>query len=109
MAEGDLKVHGKEYDPNDLTFREEREVRTLVKQLNDGADVDFEDVPFGDILPALCYVLRRRDDPEFSMEQALDLKYREVVVGAEEGKTPRPTRPGSSSKKPKPGASGPQK
>lgn len=105
MADGDLRIGGVEYDPQDLTLREERDVRKLIRDLVEDPDVDFESLPLGDVLPALCFVLRRRDDPDFTIEDALDLKQRDVLVDGETEKETRPTRRGASGKK-TPGASG---
>ncbi len=114
MAEtGDLHIHGKVYDSNDMTFREERDVRKIVRDLAEDPDVDFETLPLGDILPAIVLVLHRRDNPDYTLDEALELKQRDVLVGEEtgngNGKKVPPTRRGGTSKKSTPAASGPPK
>lgn len=54
-----------------------------------------EDAPKGRILRAFAYVLRRRVDPEFTREQARELRFMSVRLtwGAAE---PDPTEPPSS-------------
>jgi hypothetical protein len=105
--EGDLIIEGTRYDSNDLTFGEEREVRALVREMVGQDDPDFDALPLGDVLPALCAVLRKRDDPEYKLEDALKLKQRDVLVGDED--TGPPTQPGGSSSKPTRARSGSRK
>lgn len=95
--EGDLRINGKVYDSEDMTFREEREVRQIVREHLLPKDMTEDDLTIGDILPAVVYVLHRRDNPDFTLDEALDLKPRDVAV--EEAEEPRPTRRGSSAPK----------
>jgi hypothetical protein len=100
--QGDLRICGKVYDSNDMTFREEREVRAIVREhLVPDPDVDFEDMAMGDILPAFCLVLRRRDDPEFTLDDALELKQRDVLIADDEQGNGAAPPTGASTVKPK--------
>lgn len=105
--EGNLLICGQVYDPEDMTFREERHVRDTIKELTGEDHIIEDDLHLGDLFVATAYVLRRRDDPEFTIDQALDLKRSEIVVGADTKKAP-PTRRGSSVNK-TPAISGSQK
>lgn len=92
MEEGDLRINGKVYDPNTMTFREQREVRRLVREeLFDGEMIADDDLKLPDLLPAMATVLVRRDNPTFQLEEALDLVPNDIVVTADDAKTP-PTR-----------------
>lgn len=75
------------YEWEDLSFREQREVRKLTKSILDDPD----DVGIMDVLPAFVTVIVKRDDPEFSIEQALDLK--EGDLEPPEKPTPRARKP----------------
>ena len=102
--DGDLRINGKVYDSNDLTFREERELRQIVRDHLIPPGVDEDDLTLGDILPATIYILHRRDNPDFTLEEALDLKPRDVLFEGEV--EARPTPRGSSGRKKTPASSG---
>ncbi len=114
---GDLLVKGKVYDSNDMTFREEREVRDVLRGLLGVDTLDDDQLSLADIFPAACLVLRRRDEPEFTLDEALDLKRTDVLIeeAEEEAKKPNsrsgPTKPSarSSPAKRTPESSGPPK
>lgn len=94
--QGDLRVNGHVFDPEDMTFREQHQMRSLVKEMMDDPDVDFEQLALSDLLPAMVTVFMRREDPKYTLDAALDLKFRDVYV-AEDDKPP-PTSRGSSRK-----------
>ena len=75
-----LKIEGKEYDADDLTLDEMSEVEQLA------GDVAFSDLNFGysKVLKALAYVMRRRDQPDVTMEEIGKLKMLELLAGEEE-------------------------
>lgn len=106
----DLRVNGNLYDSNDMTFAEEREVRRVVReQLVGDPDVDFTKVDLGDVIVATAYVMHRRDNPEFSLKDALNLKQSEVLITDEDESGPPTQRGSSRAKKSTPAASGSQK
>jgi len=85
--EGDFLVAGQVYDPNTLTFREQREMRRIVhEELYAGEKVSDDDLSLADTLPALAVVLRRRDNPGYSLDEALDLAANDVMLTAEAAK-----------------------
>ena len=75
-----LKIEGKEYDADDLTLDEMAEVEELA------GDVAFSDLNFGSskTLKALAFVMRRRDQPDVTMDQIGGLKMLELLAGEEE-------------------------
>lgn len=67
-----LWLDGKPYTVDDLTFREQRKLRDLIRELAPGEDV--ESASEADFIPAFIAVIKQRDDPGFSVEQALDFR-----------------------------------
>lgn len=107
--EGDLRVNGTDYDPNTLTFREQREMRRIIREeLYAGQKVDEEDLSLADTFPAMIVVFTRRDGPGLSLDEALDMSPNDVIVTGEmaaENGGPPPTATGrvpvASAKRPK--------
>lgn len=94
-------IDGKPYTADDLTFREQRELRTQVRALLGDPAADLDDAAVMDFIPAIVYVVKRRDDPEFTMDQALDMEFGDVL------REPDPTK--SRAKKPPRETAGPPK
>jgi hypothetical protein len=78
--DGMIYIEGQAYSPDDLTFREQREMRQIYRDLMDDPAADLADASNMDFLPVLAFMIRRRDNPEYTLEQALDLKITELVV-----------------------------
>ena len=77
-----IEVDGVEVDMDDFSFREQREVRRLVYEeiaLDRDKDKPWEGQLFNDIYPAIVCVYMRRADAAYTLDQALDLKARDVV------------------------------
>lgn len=70
MAE--IHVDGLAVSEDDLTFREQRAMRELIRQIAPQNDLD--QAGDADILPALICVIKQRTDPAFTIEQALDFR-----------------------------------
>lgn len=86
-------VDGTEYTGDDLTFREQRQLRDWVREIEDDPDLEMEDAPQRAFYPALLTVIKRRDNPAYSVETALDLKLGDLVVPRAKGKAgARPTQ-----------------
>lgn len=98
--QGDLRVDGKVFDPEDMTFREQQQMRQLVKDMVGDPEVDFDTLTLSELLPAMVTVFMRRDDPSYAMDTALDLRMRDIYVDAddEEPKKAPPTSRGSAKK-----------
>lgn len=101
MEEGDLRIGGTVYDPNTMTFREQREAKRIIRdELFDGAMPDADELVTADTMPALALVLVRRDNPDYTLDEALDLVQHEVLVTAEMVEAERKRPPTSAAKKP---------
>jgi len=77
-----IEIDGVEVDMEDFTFREQREVRRLVYEevtLERDRDKPWEQQMFSDIYPAILCVYMRRAKPSASLDEALDLKARDVI------------------------------
>src|SRR3712207_5494549 len=72
-----LWVNGERFTLDDLTYREQREMRTITAQL--APDGDVEAASEIDLIPAMVTVIRRRTEPDFTVEQALELKPTQLV------------------------------
>lgn len=85
--EGDFLIDGQVYDPNTLTFREQREMRRIVHdELYQGEKVSDDDLSLADTLPALAVVLVRRSNASYTLDEALDLVPGDVMLTAEKAK-----------------------
>lgn len=84
-VEYDVVIDGEKLSEDwadDLSFREQREFRDTVRELigDSKADVDIENLAIVDWLPALVYMRRKRKDPEYTLEQALEGKPTDFLV-----------------------------
>jgi hypothetical protein len=76
----------------DLTFREQIKLRTFIRDLSGDPSLQVTDAMIVEFLPALVAVIKQRTDHSYQLEQALDLKYADVVG-------PRPTEPAAKAPK----------
>lgn len=83
VTDGGLYIDGDFHSLATLSFREQREMRDQIKHLAPDGDVDAAGEM--DILPALIYVVKRRTDPAFTIEQALDAKLADLTPPAANG------------------------
>lgn len=67
-----IYIDGTLYTVDDLSFREQRAMREMVRELAPEGDVELATT--ADALPAFLCVVKRRTDPEFTIDQALDAK-----------------------------------
>ena len=81
-----LHVKGKSLDPDDLTYKEKRNVRRLVRKLWDeevDGDFDWNMIADDDVIPPTIAVFWHRDRPDDSLddllEEAQTLKPSEVM------------------------------
>lgn len=74
MADDDsaLWIEGQAYTTDDLTFREQRQLRDFIREL--APDGDPDEASEADIIPAFICVVKRRETPEFTLDQAQDFK-----------------------------------
>lgn len=93
---GPFRIDGQDVSLTSLTFREQRQLRRLVRDLSDDADVMPAEAPLMDFLPALVAVVRARTDdrsPDELLEEALELNFGDVIPD-DQGE--RPTKRSSS-------------
>ena len=77
-----IEVDGVEVDMEDFSFREQREVRRLVYEeiaLERDREKPWEEQMFNDIYPAIVCVYMRRQNGGYTLDQALDMKARDVI------------------------------
>jgi hypothetical protein len=86
-----IEIDGKEYSADDLTFGEQREFRAMVRELSEDPTITLGEAQLMDFLPALVWVIVKRDKPDFSIEDALEQKYADVFK-PETGKRPTKAR-----------------
>ncbi len=93
--EEEVVVDGTVVDLDDFTFREQRELKRVIRDdiLQDSdLEIDLDNLSMADFMPAAVYVFMKRDKPDFTLDEALDLKFRDIV--REKAKTNgRPTKP----------------
>jgi hypothetical protein len=81
--DGSIAVDGRFWTIEDLTWRERRELRDLVREAIANPTAEIRDViDDADIVPQMVFLLRRRTDPEFTLEQALDMTEAELEEAA---------------------------
>lgn len=81
--EGSIAVDGRFWTIEDLTFRERRELRSLIRDALENPHAEIRDVvDDADIVPQLVFLIKRRADPEYTLEQALDLSEAELEEAA---------------------------
>lgn len=70
-----LWIDGELVTYDDLSYGERHEIRRTIMQFHEDEE-GFEpaDASPDDIIPATVFVVKRRNDPEFSLEQALQVK-----------------------------------
>lgn len=83
-----ITVNGQTFDTEDLTYGEQRAIRRLIRneiwdEAQDGP-FDWDEVGEFEILPATITVLMRREDPDFTVEQAMARNAMDIVGSADE-------------------------
>jgi hypothetical protein len=69
-----IYIDGVPYNVSDLTYGEQRELRKLVLELAPDSLTDMYEADDADFVPAVICVIKRRTDPDFSINQALEIK-----------------------------------
>jgi hypothetical protein len=95
-----LHVNGETFYPNDLSYGEMREVRAIIrKDLWDAdleGDFDWKEVHVDDVELAMVVVFMRRSQPKYKVEEAMNLKSRDVY--GEDEVPPTSSKPASARK-----------
>lgn len=77
-----LHVGDLSFDPEDLTFKEKREVRRMVRTEMwdpDLGEFDWAEVPDEEVIAATVAVWMRRENPAYTLDEALELKPSDVM------------------------------
>lgn len=78
--EFDLVIDGQAYTAEDLTFREQREMRRVLKaDLMDDPEADVADANISDFYLAMIYVIKRRANDALTLDDVLDMKLADVL------------------------------
>lgn len=93
MPEADgFVIDGVTYSPDDLTFREQREMRKLIREeLAENPDADIDDMALADVVPAFVYVVKKRDNPDLTLDDVLDMKLSDFIPDADGEAAETPT------------------
>lgn len=83
-----LALDGDSHTMDDLTFRERKEVRRLARELDGTPDAELDDIMVDDLLVAMVTVIKRRASPEYTTDEAMDIRPNDIVPG-----NGRPTEP----------------
>lgn len=81
-------LDGKPFSYDDLTYREKREARQVVRDLAENPDLRWFEADMEDQTPAIIFVARKRTDPAFTLDQALDAKDEDYFKEKTEEKRP---------------------
>lgn len=96
MADEGFLINGVLYGPDDLTFREQREMRTLIRANAEDPKAEINDMALADVVPPFVFVVMKRDNPDLKFDEVLDMKLSDFVPedepAAAEAKPKRPTR-----------------
>lgn len=99
-----FSINGKLYTVEDLTFREQRELRAVIREhLAEDPTADIDDMAVMDVVPAFVYIVLKRDTPDLELETVLDMKLTDFVLaepngnGSGKGKAARPTKASATS------------
>lgn len=82
-----LAIDGQTYTMDDLTFRERKEVRRLARELDGSPDAELEDIMVDDLIVAMVTAIKRRGNPEYTTDEAMDIRPTDIVPES------RPTEP----------------
>lgn len=70
-----LYINGSPLDEDDLTFREKREMRRVIlTDLMGDPQGDITNAYTDDFLLAMLYIILKRDKPDMTLEDAMDLR-----------------------------------
>ena len=84
----DFVIDGQAVEMDDLTFQEQQEYRALVRESSGDPELNPRFAEPMDRFPALVFLLRRRANPDYTIEDARSGTYEEFLVE----KPKRPTR-----------------
>src|SRR4051812_10925945 len=85
----EIVVDGEVVDFEQRSWGEQLEVRKVARGIAGGPDASVGELAMAEFVPALVVVVKRRTEPEYSLEQALALKPSDVL---REPSSAKPTR-----------------
>lgn len=91
QPELELHVDGEKIDLDTFTFAEMDEYRRLVRESAEDPDIHPDLAAPQDKWPAMVTVIKRRTDPDYTLEQAKQLKRSDILREVK-----RPTRRGTT-------------
>lgn len=93
---GGLYIDGQLVTMESLSFREQRQVRELVREIAPNGDLD--EAQEMDIVPAIVCVVHRRTNPDYSLDEALDVTEEQLAPPSNgKGTSKRPSKRAASS------------
>lgn len=91
--EYEFRVDGESYTLDDFTFAELRDCRKLVRELAEDEHADIYLADTMDLYPTMVYIVRRRGNPDYTIEDALKERFDDVFVKVADARpTPARTR-----------------
>ena len=74
-----IPIDGRLYGLDDLSFRERKELRQLVRESLGRDDAELSDVVDDvDLVPQMVFLIRRRSDASYTLERAMELSLAEL-------------------------------
>jgi hypothetical protein len=92
IDEQELVIDGNVLTVDDLTFREQREMRAAIRDALEDPEASLEDAPIAEFYLALIYTVKKRDNPELTIDDALDWKLKDFLRPVEKGPTKAPRK-----------------
>lgn len=74
-----IYADNKRIDDQSMTFREERALIAVLRDITEDEEASITTASMHEFALALVVVVKRREDPEYGIEQALDLDINDVV------------------------------
>lgn len=79
-----VTIDGHVYTLKSLSFRERLELRKLIRASIGRDDAELYDVvDDADLIPNIVYLVKRRSDPTYTLDQALDMSEADLEAAAE--------------------------
>ena len=91
--EQELVIDGTVTTVDDLTFREQRDMRRTIRDTLEDPEASLEDAPIHEFYLALIYTVRKRDNPDLTLDEALDWKLKDFLQPVSNGNGSGPVDP----------------
>lgn len=87
--EYEFRIDGEPFNVDDLTYSEQQEYRRLVRESSGDPELNPAFAEPMDKYPVWVYLMRRRRNPEYTLDEAKEVKPEEILI---EVKPKRPTK-----------------